>query len=136
MEGVGQAFGVELPSDVREVLALYGDLLISDFLFLYGPEFAVEKGVRMSDFVRDGHPDIPRPVLPDEGGMFFFGHTVEGDNLFLEERGGQWRVSAFRRGWADWWESELLLVDWLVGVFEGREAADWMPEWPARHWFE
>lgn len=136
MDKVSQEFNVTLPSDAVEVLSVYGDLLISDFLFLYGPQFAVEKGLWMSEFVRDGHATIPHLVLPSEGGMFFFGHTVEGDSLFLEHRSGGWKVSAFRRNWADWWESDLTLVDWLVGVFEGRVATDWMPEWPDKHWFE
>ncbi|WP_267244727.1 hypothetical protein [Streptomyces sp. PR69] len=127
---------VDLSRDDGEILGLYGDLLISDFLFLYGPRFAVEKGVWMSEFLRDGHPIIPSAVLPDRGGMFLFGHTIEGDKLFLRQSGGDWLVSAFRRNWADWCDFDMPMPEWLVGVFKGDVATDWMPEWPERHWFE
>ncbi|MEU6377581.1 hypothetical protein [Streptomyces sp. NPDC046909] len=137
MGEVEVAFRVELPEDLKEFCSLYGDTLISDFLFVFGAKFMAEKGVWMSDFVREGHSTIPNAVLPDSGGMLHWGHTVEGDKLFLEDRGsGRWTVSAFRRNWHDWYESEETLNDWLAGVFAGRLAVDWMPEWPEVHWFE
>lgn len=114
MVDVSRELGVTLPGDVEEVLCLYGDVLISDFICLYGPKIAVEKALWMNQLVQNGNGTIPHPVLPSEGGMFHFGHTVEGDNLFLENRSGGWRVLAFRRGWADWLESDLTLVDWLL----------------------
>ncbi|MFG2274991.1 hypothetical protein ACGFNY_35130 [Streptomyces chartreusis] len=137
LDVVERDLGVALPEEVKAVCSLYGDVLISDFIFIFGPDFMVDKGVWMSDFVREGHPEIPRGVLPDDGGKLHWGHSVEGDKFFLENRGsGRWTVSAFRRNWADWYESDETLGDWLVGVFEGRIAADWMPEWPHRHRME
>ncbi|MEU3660971.1 hypothetical protein AB0E77_14645 [Streptomyces sp. NPDC032940] len=97
----------------------------------------IEKNQWMSDFVREGHPAIPRKVLPDVGGMLHWGHSIEGDQFFLEDRGGgKWTVSAFRRNWGDWYESDETLVNWLLGVFHGHTASEWMPEWPRDHWFE
>ncbi|SPF07309.1 hypothetical protein [Streptomyces sp. MA5143a] len=126
-----------LPVDLRKVCSFYGDLLISDYFFIFGQRFMVDKNVWMSDFVRGGHPVIPRSVLPDPGGMLHWGHSVEGDKFFLEHRGnGEWVVSAFRRSWGDWCAYEQPVVDWLVGVFSGAIATDWMPEWPESHWFE
>ncbi|MCX5374795.1 hypothetical protein [Streptomyces sp. NBC_00103] len=135
--GVERELGVELPVEVKEVGSVYGDLLISDFIFIFGPKFMVEKGVWMSEYVRDGEDVIPRGVLPEVGGMLHWGHSIEGDKFFLERReGGKWTVSAFRRNWGDWYESDDGLIDWMVKVFEGKCAVDWMPEWPAVHWFE
>ncbi|MEU9661584.1 hypothetical protein [Streptomyces chartreusis] len=71
--------GVTLPEEVRAVCSLYGDGLISDFIFIFDSEYMVEKGVWMSDFVRDGHPEMPEGVLPDSGGKLHWGHSVEGD---------------------------------------------------------
>ncbi|MEU5335565.1 hypothetical protein AB0G51_19830 [Streptomyces asoensis] len=134
---VERELGVEIPVEVKEFCSIYGDLLISDFIFAFGPKFMVEKGVWMSEYVRDGEDVIPRGVLPEVGGMLHWGHSIEGDKFFLERReGGRWTVSAFRRNWADWYESDDGLIRWLVKVFEGKCAVDWMPEWPAVHWFE
>ncbi|WP_171110470.1 MULTISPECIES: SMI1/KNR4 family protein [Streptomyces] len=131
------ALGVELPQEVKGVCSLYGDVMISDFIFVFGPECMVEKSLWMSEFVREGHPAIPKAVLPDAGGMLHWGHSIEGDQFFLEDQGGgKWIVSAFRRNWGDWYESDESIADWLVGVFAGRLAVDWMPEWPTSHWFE
>lgn len=69
--------------------------------------------------------------------MLHWGHSIEGDKLFLEKRdNGRWTVSVFRRNWADWCEFDEPVDDWLVAVFEGRTATEWMPEWPTTHWFE
>ncbi|WP_405983510.1 hypothetical protein [Streptomyces sp. NBC_00872] len=132
------AWGIQLPPDFKSVGLFYGDALITDFLFICGPEMLTEKGEWMSDYVRRGKSrTIPRPVLPDREGMLLWGHTIEGDRLFLEDMGsGVWTVSAFRRNLGDWYESGLPIIDWLVGVFGDEVAKDWMPEWPDRHWFE
>lgn len=134
---VERDLGVTLPDGLKQVCSRYGDTLISDYIFLFGKKSLVGKNVWMSDFVRGGHPVIPRRILPDPGGMLHWGHSVEGDKFFLEDRGdGEWVVSAFRRSWGDWCEFEESVVDWLVGVFSGNSATDWMPEWPKAHWFE
>ncbi|MEU9335697.1 hypothetical protein AB0D49_21345 [Streptomyces sp. NPDC048290] len=136
-EEAGHRLGIEMPQAVVEVCMLYGDLLISDFMFIFGPRVMVKKGLWMSEFVRDGHPVIPGLVLPDVGGMLHWGHSIEGDKFFLEDRGnGKWTVSVFRRNWGDWCEFDESIDGWLVGVFGGRTAVEWMPEWPSSHWFE
>ncbi|WP_086704533.1 hypothetical protein ACMAVT_02140 [Streptomyces sp. FW42] len=131
------SLGVGLPPDVKGMCYLYGDTLISDFIFVLGPKFIAEQSLWVSELVREGHPVIAKAVLPDAGGMLHWGHSVDGDKFFLEHRGGShWTVSAFRRDWADWYESDETLIDWLIGDFTGRVAQEWMPERPAAHWFE
>ncbi|MGW8762106.1 hypothetical protein ACWGN5_06335 [Streptomyces sp. NPDC055815] len=131
---------VELPDDVKAVSGLYGDTLIDDFLFVYGPRTMREKGEWMSRYVSERNSrTIVDPVLPSAGGMLYWGHTVEGDQLFLvpgSDGAASWTVSAFRRGWADWHVTDLDVVSWLTGVFRGEIETDWFPEWPARHTFE
>lgn len=135
---VEREWGISIPSEVKKVGLLYGDSLVSDFLFIFGPITMTPKGNWMSAYVSEGKArKIPHPVIPESGGMLHWGHSIDGDRLFLEDRGnGLWTVSAFRRDWGDWYESDLPLIDWLVGVFNGSLATDWMPEWPASHWFE
>ncbi|GAB2330552.1 hypothetical protein [Streptomyces variabilis] len=46
---VEASLGVGLPPDVKGVCSLYGDTLISDFIFVLGPKFIAEKSLRVSD---------------------------------------------------------------------------------------
>lgn len=82
-------------------------------------------------------PYVPGAVLPTAGGMLLWGNTIEGDQLFLVDRGtAGWTVSAFRRNWADWYESRLNHTEWLRAALSGEIATDWLPEWPKRHTLE
>ncbi|MFJ3975918.1 hypothetical protein [Streptomyces sp. NPDC090021] len=126
------------PDEYKEISACYGDALIDGFLYVYGPLKIAEKSEWMSDYVARGESrKIKHPVLPSEGGMLHWGHTIEGDKLFLTPRGGgEWAVSAFRRNWGDWYETDLRVDEWLLGVFSGNIETDWLPEWPQVHTFE
>lgn len=134
-----EVWQVSLPAEFHRVSAAYGDAMIDDYLFIYGPRVIQEKGEWMRDYVRRGESRvIVDPVLPDVGGMLMWGHTIDGDRLFLvpQGEGHQWTVSAFRRNWGDWRETAMPLEAWLVGVFRGEIETDWLPEWPNRHSFE
>ncbi|MCY0954110.1 hypothetical protein [Streptomyces sp. H27-S2] len=130
---------VSLPVEFHRISAAYGDSLVDGYLFLYGPRTMREMGEWMSDYVKRGESKrIVDPVLPQPGGMLIWGHTIEGDRLFLvpSSEGKPWTVSAFRRNWGDWYETHMSLEKWLVGVFRGSIETDWLPEWPKRHTFE
>ncbi|MGW1940140.1 hypothetical protein ACWCP7_25620, partial [Streptomyces goshikiensis] len=84
------------------MLQRYGDLMVDDFLYLFGPLTLEEKGEWMSGYVKRGESRlIVEPVLPEPGGMLHWGQTIDGDRLFLVPRGAAdpWTVSAFRRNW-------------------------------------
>lgn len=139
LSAVEQEWRVSLPAELHMIAGAYGDVMIDGFMFIYGPLVIREKGDWMRNYVKRGESRlIVDPVLPEPGGMLACGHTVEGDRLFLVPRddGRQWTVSAFRRNWGDWHDSELPLDSWLLGVFRGDIEADWFPEWPSRHTFE
>ncbi|WP_369226289.1 hypothetical protein AB5J52_36570 [Streptomyces sp. R39] len=126
-------WGVALPEEYADFGSAYGDATISDFIFVCGPRtlqsYAARMGPRM-----ERSPFVPGEVLPTKGGMLLWGNTVEGDQLFLVDRGdGRWTVAAFRRNWADWYESDLTLLDWLRQALTGQIATDWLPVWPRRH---
>lgn len=76
------SLGVELPQELKEVCSLYGDVMISDYILIFGPQFMAEKNLWMSEFVREGHPVTPKAVLPEAGGMIHWGHSIEGDKFF------------------------------------------------------
>ena len=126
-------WGVTLPEEYVDFGRAYGDATITDFIFVCGPGtlawYAENMGPRM-----ERNPSVPGEVLPTEGGMLLWGNTLEGDQLFLVDQGdGRWTVSAFRRNWADWYESDLTLLEWLRQALTGEIATDWLPEWPRHH---
>jgi hypothetical protein len=129
VDALQRQWGVELPADFLAFAKAYGDLAIDEYLYVWGARYlesyAESMGRRM-----EGQSYVPAPVLPTEGGMLLWGNTVEGDQLFLVDRGeGRWTVSAFRRGQGDWYDSDLAFVPWLRGVLTEEVAAEWFPEW-------
>ena len=132
-DALEREWGVTLPEEYVDFGRAYGDATITDFIFVCGPGtlawYAATMGPRM-----ERNPFVPGEVLPAKGGMLLWGNTLEGDQLFLVDRGdGRWTVSAFRRNWADWYRSDLTLLDWLRQALSGEIATDWLPEWPRRH---
>lgn len=127
---IGKAWGVIFPGDFVSIAADYGDVVISDFIFFCGARKIRSYAERMGRRVEQSDA-VPCRVLPSPGGALLWGNTVEGDQLFLVDRGGgRWTVSAFRRGWADWHETDLEFGEWFPAVLAGEMETDWMPEWP------
>lgn len=122
-------WGVQFPADFIEISGAYGDVMISDFIFLCGAR-ELESYAQLMGRSMEESSTVPCPVLPSPGGALLWGNTIEGDQLFLVDRGqGRWTVSAFRRGWADWLDTDLEFGEWFTGVLAGEIATDWMPEW-------
>ncbi|WP_181802246.1 hypothetical protein [Streptomyces shenzhenensis] len=131
IETVAKEWGVEFPPDFISVAGAYGDALICEYLFFCGARnlrsYAAGMGRKL-----EASRTVPHLVLPSPGGALVWGNTVEGDQLFLVHRGdGRWTVSAFRRGWADWYDTDLEFGEWFPRMLAGEIETDWMPEWPA-----
>jgi hypothetical protein len=127
---------VTFPEEYADLARVYGDVTISDYIFVFGPRTLASYVARMGPRM-ERSSYVPGDVLPSKGGMLLWGNTIEGDQLFLVDRGdGRWTVSAFRRNWADWYESDLTLLEWLRQALTGQIATDWLPEWPRRHTIE
>lgn len=129
LRDVATEWGVEFPPDFVEISGDYGDVVISGYIFFCGARkirsYAQRMGRRMEQ-----SDTVPCRVLPSPGGALLWGNTIEGDQLFLVDRGqGRWTVSAFRRGWGDWLDTDLEFGEWFTGVLAGEVATDWMPEW-------
>lgn len=129
IQAVARDWGVVFPPDYVAVAATYGDMLISGYLYFCGAVDLRAYGERWSRQLA-GSPAVPQPVPPAPDGLLQWGHTIEGDLLSLGQGlGGDWTVSAFRRGWADWHETGLGFGEWSRGPLAGTLATDWLPEW-------
>ncbi|WP_406164077.1 hypothetical protein OG806_49405 [Streptomyces sp. NBC_00882] len=115
IEEIASAWSVTLPADFVEIAGAYGDIVISDYIYFCGARTLREYADGMGRKLEASRAvPVPHTVLPTPGGALVWGNTIEGDQLFLVPRdGGSWTVSAFRRGWADWHDTELGFSDWL-----------------------
>ncbi|MCH0560969.1 hypothetical protein I3F55_30520 [Streptomyces sp. MUM 16J] len=131
IEAVGKEWGVQFPRDFVDAAGAYGDVAICGYIFLCGARALRSYADGMGRLLEDS-PTVPHRVLPSPGGALVWGNTIEGDQLFLVDRGGgRWTLSAFRRGWADWYDTDLEFGEWLPRMLAGEIETDWMPEWPA-----
>ncbi|MEU4091289.1 hypothetical protein [Streptomyces sp. NPDC026673] len=129
IEDIASSWSVPLPDDFAEIAGAYGDVVISEFILLCGSRSLQPYSSQMGRLLAE-NPKVPHPVLPTPNGALLWGNTIEGDQLFLVPRAnGQWTVSAFRRGWGDWHDTDLGFSDWLYLALTGKTATDWLPEW-------
>ncbi|UWE07552.1 hypothetical protein [Actinacidiphila bryophytorum] len=121
-------FRTPVPGEVREFLGAYGGVWVSGFLSIISPGALIE----CQEFHRDSVARIRKiadPMLPEPGGMFVWGSTVEADLLFMVQRPSGWRVAAWVRQWHEWYESDLSLAEWASFAFSSRQDIPWLPEW-------
>jgi hypothetical protein len=127
---IGREWGVAFPEDFVSIAGAYGDVVISGFIFFCGAR-EIRTYADLMGHLLEQSDAVPCRVLPSPGGALLWGNTIEGDQLFLVDRGGgRWTVSAFRRGWADWHDTDLEFGEWFPAVLAGEIETDWMPEWP------
>ncbi|MFD1662441.1 hypothetical protein ACFSL4_30770 [Streptomyces caeni] len=115
-----------------EIASTYGDVVICEYLLLCGGRSLRSYAEGGMGRLLEDSPSVPHRVLPSPGGALLWGNTIEGDQLFLvDQGGGRWTVSAFRRNWHDWLDTDLEFGEWLPRMLAGEIETDWMPEWPA-----
>ena len=133
---VEEALGVQLPGDYAAFALEYGDTTVDDYLFLYGPATLVrtaqQRGATLGRIAQRLGAS-PHTILPTAGGMLLWGSTVEGDALFLIDRGERWTVSAFVRQRGQWYQSDQTLMDWLLGALDNDASPPWLPVWEDTH---
>jgi hypothetical protein len=134
---VASSWTVVLPADFVEIADACGDAAVSGYLYLCGARTLGEYSATMVVCWRS-RPRCRTWCCRLPAARCCGGNTLEGDQLFLVPReDGVWTVSAFRRGWADWFDSDLCFGDWFHLALNGKTAADWLPEWgPLSHALE
>jgi hypothetical protein len=131
LAAIGKEWGVSFPRDFVEISGIYGDVVICEYLLFCGGR-SIRAYADLMAAAMEESKTVPCRVLPSPGGALLWGNTIEGDQLFLIDRGeGRWTVSAFRRGWADWYDTDMEFGEWFPRMLAGEIETDWMPEWPA-----
>lgn len=129
IEAIGQSWSVSLPADFVDIAGAYGDTSISGYLYLCGSRKLESYAARMGPLL-ERSSKVPYAVLPTAGGALLWGNTLEGDQLFLvPHENDTWTVSAFRRNWGDFIDTDICFSDWLYLALTGETATDWLPEW-------
>ncbi|MGY4925645.1 hypothetical protein [Streptomyces sp. 900105755] len=131
LEEVAADWGVTFPRHFVGIAGSFGDVVVCEYLLLCGGPglrgYAHLMAARMEE-----PSTVPCKVLPSSGGALLWENTVEGDQLFLVDRGGgRWTALAFRRNWHDWHDMDMEFGEWLPRVLAGEVETDWMPEWSA-----
>ena len=131
LAAVGERWGISLPSDYVDVVGSYGDVLISEYMYVCGARNLESYAAGLGRMM-EASATVGRPVLPSRHGVLLWGHTVECDKRFLvPHSNGEWTVSAFRRNWHDWIDTGHCFSDWLYLALTGATGTDWLPEWDA-----
>jgi hypothetical protein len=137
LDTVREAMDVDLPDEYAAFALAYGDLAVDEYLLFYGPASLLRSAHQQGptlERIAEGLGASPHAVLPSPGGMLLWGATVEGDSLFLVDRGDKrWTVSAFVRQRGIWYESDQTLIDWLHTALTNDTSPQWLPAWESTH---
>lgn len=139
MRSVANAIEIELPDDFREFIATYGTGVIDNFLLVHNP-FATIADVnlfaeqcRVSEalrYLRQRHrADFPFAVFPERGGLFLWGSTHNGDELFWVTDGppNSWKCIALSSDGSEFFRFQGGLACFLCGVLSRRIVVPFFP---------
>jgi hypothetical protein len=130
LRAVAERWGLDLPVDLVEILAAYGDSFIADHITLFGPG-TLEK---MSSYRQGGmfplglDDTVARPVFPRPGGMLEWATSSTGDAFCVQKRErGDWTVSTYDQLAFEWTDYDLQFSEWLYSVLSGESEFDIFP---------
>jgi hypothetical protein len=92
---VEEKLGLQLPTDYKVFIGIYGTGFVGDFIILYNP-FSTDKMVNLfheMERIIKGERQlrsssrIELPLYPEPGGLLPFARTFGGDNLFWQTQG-------------------------------------------------
>ncbi|MBS2546608.1 hypothetical protein KGQ19_06985 [Catenulispora sp. NL8] len=128
IEAIGQFWAVSLPIDFVQVAGAYGDASISEYIYLCGSRTLESCAASMGPLLEQSST-VPHLILPTPDGALLWGNILEGDQLFLVPReNGAWTVSAFRRNWHDFIDTDMSFSDWFYLALTGQTGSDWLPD--------
>ena len=122
--------GVVLPSDYKELIALYGSGIIGNFIMIYSPftenenmNFFIQQNLYIDAYLtlKVSFPvDFPYEVFPTNGGILPWGRTENGDTLnwIVDTNQGDWAILV-DGGSGDYFEYKGSMTGFLYDVLSG-----------------
>ncbi|NUP08807.1 MAG: hypothetical protein HOW73_22395 [Polyangiaceae bacterium] len=131
--GVERRLALSLPSDFKQLVAVFGTGPWGGFLHVLTPfaenelllERAANRALGALHTIRRAHPEqVPFALFPEELGLFPWGITDNGDTLFWLTEGFHWSTVVFDARAAAWERHDLsssaLIRAFLLGVLPSR----------------
>lgn len=131
-----------LPSDYKAFVEVYGPGAVDEFLWVYhmAPTYpnllltreAPADLVGLRDLREAGVKYIWYPLFPEEGGLFPWGRTFDGDSLFWRtesDNPDQWSVVVKESRGPEWDEYPGTMTEFLAAVLTKRYDCPIFPEY-------
>lgn len=132
---------VFFPKDYIAFVDFYGGGAIDVFLWIYTPwgeneniNFfeCAEEVIEAYKISHDEFPDdFPFKVYPENGGLLPFGGTDNGDDFYWLKTGDNpdfWRIVVYDGRSTNYYEYEMSLTDFIVGVITGDVQCEVLPD--------
>jgi hypothetical protein len=131
--------GFSLPVDYMQFVESFGSGSLNDFIWVFTP-FATNKNLNLLyqltctlgglRALKEEHPDlVPYPLLFEPGGLFPWGVTDNGDQLFWITKGetGRWRTVVLPRHAHKTVEFSMPMTTFLARLLSGKLVCDGLP---------
>jgi hypothetical protein len=130
-ESLEQRIGTALPADYKNFVDSYGSGYIGQFLIVFCPglenknidlENKLEQIKDVLLQLKMAGEKIPYPIFPEEGGVFPFAQTDNGDFIYWETKGDpdDWPVVVNEARGARWESFGLSMTDFLARILSRR----------------
>jgi len=139
-EFVEAELGIELPSDYKEYISIYGTGSVDNFLWVLNP-FSENKYLNLIDeskatlqafqqLQRDFGETIPYTLYPEPLGLFPWAVTDNGDHLFWLRKGSpsEWAIVVADSRAPEWEEFKVSMTEFLAGILTKRIRVDIFPD--------
>lgn len=130
--------GTALSPQYRELIGRLGAGMIDDYVMLLGPG-PVDRSIQIEtrglaectatkSFIEEFGIPAPRPLYPDEDGVFPWALTIDGDLFFLSPINDNW-VGVFPRQSNSWQTLDYGVVSFLFGMLTRQFEVDCLPSY-------
>jgi hypothetical protein len=132
-DAVEKLIGVVLPSDYKDFINIYGTGVVGGFVWHYNPfssnpflnliQQLEEELVPLRELKQEfGNNTCPYPIFPEEGGLFPWGRTDNGDVLFWKTSGSpvSWIVIIHEARSNNYEEFQLSMTSFYQAIVQGK----------------
>ena len=125
---MGRQLGADLPEELVQVLAAYGDREYAEQVVLFGPRLLESENFdNPTELMRAVGESESRPRLPSVDGLLVWGESTASDIYALRHFGGRWAVSAYDGQNHQWIDFNDGFADWLYVALEANPGFEMFP---------